>query len=178
MFEASRTINFDFYGFLKCQRIKLRGNILSPKRPSASAIVSQYDTFFTLYIIHAICLYRLEHIIADTLEKLTEREVRRPEPEEVGFRATGLSSVGNIAHDTLTSETLGAPSPRAGSWTEPAAEELQAKYRAIADSVQKVQLPPDCVLPKSAQGITKDTRAAHTIVTKAAKYSETALRMH
>ena len=56
-------------------------------------------------------------------------------------------------------------------------EEVQAEYRVIVDTVQKVKLPPDCILPKGTQGVTKETRTAHNIATSCAKYTETALKL-
>jgi hypothetical protein len=74
------------------------------------------------------------------------------------------------------SNVTSAPSPRS-TRVIPAAEDVQAEFKAITESVQKVQLPSDCVINKSALGISRELKTAHTIITQASKYTETNLKL-
>ena len=42
-----------------------------------------------------------------------------------------------------------------------ASEDIQAEYQVIADSVQRIQLPPETVLKNSRQGIPRELQVAH-----------------
>ena len=55
--------------------------------------------------------------------------------------------------------------------------DIQAEYQVIADSVQRIQLPPETVLKNSRQGIPRELQVAHNIITKCAKYAETTIKL-
>ena len=56
-------------------------------------------------------------------------------------------------------------------------EDLKAEYNSIQESLSRVQLPREIIVNKSTQGVGKDQKAAHTVVTTSAKYTETALKL-
>lgn len=119
--------------------------------------------------------------IIQRLDKLGEDWPRRGAGDEELFEA-GSRSRSHLPDHTYASlphgvsNTLVTPSP-GSSRAIPAAEDVQAEYRSIAESVNKVQLPSDCTLNKSAIGINRELKTAHTVITQASKYTETSLKL-
>ena len=71
-----------------------------------------------------------------------------------------------------------APSPIQGAESAPTlnAAEIQREYDIIKDSLQKVRLPPNTRVYDSKAGIKKECQASLSIVSKCARYTETAIK--
>ena len=120
---------------------------------------------------------RFQTLVLDSLEQLGSRRCNRQSDQHKSEEDTKDGSQhGGITAPDSHHATSGAPGP-GKLLTFPATDDVQAEYKAIAEVVQKVQLPADCIINKSAQGVTKEVRTAHTILTQSAKYTETALKL-
>ena len=81
--------------------------------------------------------------------------------------------------ETVTLQQEQGPGPNTsllGS-ASPSEIDIQKKFDSLKDSLAKVQLPPECKVNESQQGIKADCKPPLKIITKTARFAETGLKI-
>ena len=87
--------------------------------------------------------------------------------------ATTTTTDHNLCQFRINRGAIGA----AFDFQSPTSDDLKAEYNSIQESLSRVQLPGEIIVNKTTQGVGKDQKAAHKVVTTSAKYTETALKL-